>query len=68
MLVTSNVTGLLLQINPEALPVDRITVVLLNTFALIAVFKLIAFALAYLENILSRNMNKIWIFLRRNSI
>ncbi len=57
--VTCNFTVPPLQIKPDALPVERTTVVLLNTFALTAVLKSIAFALAYLENILSRNMNKI---------
>jgi hypothetical protein len=57
--VTCNLTVPPLQIKPEALPVDSITVVLLNAFALTLVFKFIAFAPAYLENILSRNMNKI---------
>ena len=59
VLLTCNSTELPLQIKPEAFDVERTTLVFVNTFALTLVLKLIAFAPAYFENILSRNMNKI---------
>jgi hypothetical protein len=52
-------TGSASQINPDALLEENTTDVFVNILELTPVLKLIAFALAYFENILRRNMNKI---------